>query len=286
VGRITGSRVPKILGLSPHGGRAEVMREMVREHFGDEPDFAGNWITAYGESHESQAISEYELTKGRVVEHTGLEQLTVVHPAVDWAAATLDGTVEDIGLVEIKCPWRAVYTSWEQRPDIEVQMRWQLECSQREWCDLAIWYPSGLIPPSRVRYREDWLPSVVDQLEEFMADYLAIIGDGELAAPYRAPLVDQRTDSGWIGAASWYQECKATVEAAERELDEAKAQLVSLADGARSTRGGGLLLTRSEPKGSVPYAAMVKERFTSDEIESRRGEPRGEPTWTVRNSSK
>ena len=49
-GRVTGSRIAAVLGLSPYLSRDDVMREMVREFFWDEPEFAGNFVTDWGSS--------------------------------------------------------------------------------------------------------------------------------------------------------------------------------------------------------------------------------------------
>src|SRR5690348_18362681 len=59
-GRITASKVGKILGLSKYGTREDAMREFVREFFDAPREFTGNEATHYGESHEADALAAYE----------------------------------------------------------------------------------------------------------------------------------------------------------------------------------------------------------------------------------
>ena len=46
--KITASNVGAILGLSPYKKPDDVMREMVRAHFGAEREFTGNAATQWG----------------------------------------------------------------------------------------------------------------------------------------------------------------------------------------------------------------------------------------------
>ena len=298
VGRMTGSRVPKVLGLSPHGGAEDVLREMVREYLDAPAEPSGNFVTEYGEAHEHEAIELYELARGVSVHNTGLDQMTALHPYLDWGAATPDGTVwEDgtlVGVLDAKNPWRARYTHWNQRPDIEAQLRWQTECLQCDWADLAIRFPEGLVPPSRVDYDPAWLPTVQPRLEDFMAEFAAVVADEERAAAYLEPLEDQRSDPEWLGQVANYLELDAVVKAMEAAREEAKAELVALAVAARddaltevkkySVRGGGVLLTRSLRRPAAPYKALAEAHYSAEEIEAARPEPGGEPTWTLTRS--
>ena len=59
-GKITGSRIAGILGVSPFQTPDSVMREMVREWHGLPPEFTGNIATRWGEDHEDDARRSYE----------------------------------------------------------------------------------------------------------------------------------------------------------------------------------------------------------------------------------
>ena len=56
-GRVTGSIVGAILGLSPYMTRADAMRSMVRAAIGAPSEFTGNVATEYGTMHESFTAS-------------------------------------------------------------------------------------------------------------------------------------------------------------------------------------------------------------------------------------
>lgn len=279
--RITGSRLPKVLGLSPYGSRSDCLREMVRENLGESVEFESNFITEYGNEHEPDAIAEYEMTRGVVV-HGG--QDFVLHPTVGFLGATPDGLIGTDGVLETKCPWRALYSHISQRPDYEAQIRLQLECTQREWADFVVWRPDG-ISVSRVMHDPEWLPSILGQLVEFMDEYRSILADPELAAPFLAPLVDQRTDADWQAAAQDYLECLAAQGAAEREATDAKARLVELAGTTRSTRGGGVLVTRTTPSASVSYKKALEKYAPDADLAPFMSGGGGEPSFTVRKSS-
>jgi predicted phage-related endonuclease len=64
VGRITASSAGAILGMAPYQKPADVMRRMVREYHGAEPEFTGNPATEYGNFHEAGAIRELEMIHG------------------------------------------------------------------------------------------------------------------------------------------------------------------------------------------------------------------------------
>ena len=58
-GRITASSVGAILGLSPHAKPDDVMRRMIREYQGLEPEFTGNTATEYGDRKSTRLNSSH-----------------------------------------------------------------------------------------------------------------------------------------------------------------------------------------------------------------------------------
>lgn len=179
IGRITGSRVGGILRL--HGAarsRSLILRDMVREYHRLPAEFAGNEMTEWGQAHEGEALAEYTRLTGRTVH--GAQQIAV-HPFYDRLAHTPDGLVDDDGMVEVKCPWRAAYHRIEERPAYGAQTRLGLECTGRAWSDFVVWRPNS-ITITRVDYDQAWLPSVLPRLEEFLAEYDAAIDDPEVLA--------------------------------------------------------------------------------------------------------
>lgn len=254
LGRLTASRVPKILGLSPWGGPEDCMREMVRDAWGAAEEFTGNIATEWGNEHEADAIEEYERETGLLV--TGQQQFTI-HPDHDWLAMSPDGQVMTVGadtdgpgIVEAKCPYRARYNHWKERPDIAAQMSMQTEVAQVDWNDLIVWRQYGY-SISRKPHDETWLTFNLPPLRDFHDRYLEVVASPELSAPYLTPLVDERTDIDWSFAAMEYLETLADLEETQRQCEDAKARLRELADG-RTTRGAGVLVYGGGPtKGRV-----------------------------------
>lgn len=265
------------------------MREMVRDYFGEPEEFVGNIATDWGNQHEADLIAEYEMVKGLKVARAGDQQQLVMHPSVSVMGVTPDGVVLDddgnvVGVVEGKCPFRAGYSTIGQRPDYEVQLRAEIDSTGAKWGDFVVWTTEGIYPPSRITYDPDWLPTVLPAVMEFMEEYRATIASEKLSAPFRAPLVDHRTDSAWQLASLDYLECIAARDIANQHAEEAKKILIELAGEQKKTRGCGVLLTRSTPKGATKYKeALEKYAPDADLTPFRSGG--GKPTWTARKAA-
>jgi hypothetical protein len=169
--------VGAILGLSPFGSRADVLREMVREALGATTEFAGNVATAYGEEMEPVILAAYEARIGTMT-HGGGE--IVIHPVHDFLAVTPDGLAFHDGMVECKAPYRGTYTHWREKPHYVAQMRLQLDCALRAWCDFAVMDRSRELHVSTLDHDITWLPHNLAALEDFMADYHAALADPEI----------------------------------------------------------------------------------------------------------
>lgn len=244
-GRITGSRVAAILGLSPYATRADVLREMVRQAHGLEPDFQGNVATRWGEAHESDAIALYE-SEHSVMTHGGGE--LVIHQDYDFLAVTPDSLVDRDGMIEVKCPYRGDYTTI---PDYYVpQVQLQMAVTVRKWCDFVIWR-YGQITVQRIAADPDWLPSVLPTLYDFMADYREAVKE---PGAHLEPL--EREDDDWRSAAEAYRAAMAAAEAAKTASDAAKERLIELAPA--GAKGCGVTLSKATRKGSVKYADALK----------------------------
>lgn len=272
-GRITGSRIGAILGLNPYSTRSDVLREMVRESHGAEREFKGNEATRYGEAHEPDALAAYEAREG-VMTYGGGELL--IHPVHDFLAVTPDGLVGDDGMIECKAPFRGTYTHWNEKPYYEAQMRLQMECAGRAWCDFVVWR-DGEIAVSRIERDATWLPSVLPALEQFMADYRAAM---EAPESYLADTI--RDDKAWRDAASDYLDTLAALNDIERMMKAKRERLIELA-GDSSATGCGVQVIRSERAGSVAYAKAVKELLPDADLSAYTGKPT--TVFTVKESA-
>ncbi len=275
-GRITGSRVAAALGMSPYDTRDDVMRAMVRQHWGEVDEFEGNAATRWGVEHEQDGIDAYERQTG-LLTHSGQEFAT--HPEHDWLGVTPDGLVGSGGLLEVKCPRWARYATADDVPHYVAQVQLQLAVCDRSWGDLAVWRPWSLAV-SRIPRDHEWLDDHLAALEAFHAEYEATVASETLSAPHRASR--DIVPDGWAEAAAEYLELLDDRDAVSTRLESVRSELIRLAGGA-PTRGAGLQISSTRRKGTIDgrrvLAALVDARPDVDP-ETFRGE--GSETWTVR----
>lgn len=263
VGRITGSRVGAILGLNPYSKRADVLREMVREHFDAPREFTGNDATRYGQEHEPDALAAYEAERG-VMTYGGGD--LILHPVYDFLAVTPDGLVGDDGMIECKAPYRGKYTRLAEVPYYAPQVQLQLACAGRQWCDFVIWRDGGIVV-DRIAADADWITRHLGALHSFMADYAAA-----LAAPERHLADKEREDAAWCEAAEDYRTACLHLDAAETAQKAARERLLALA-GDSSAKGWGVQVIRSERAGSIAYAKALKDLAPDADLTPYTGKP-------------
>lgn len=206
---VTASRAASILCV--HGAylsRVGVMREKIAQAWGDPepiPDAASQALMDYGNEHEADAITAYEAATGTLV-HS--QQTWFTHPDYPWIGCTVDGLVDVDGLVEAKAPGEnARYYTVADKPIFDVQIRIQLECTQRQWGDLAVWRDGEPVSISRVEHDPLWFPAVLPKLQAFYEEYQRIVASADLSLPYRfqgaaliAELTRQRDQARRIAA--------------------------------------------------------------------------------------
>lgn len=263
--RITASRIPAVLGISPYQTRSALMREMVREHFGDPKEFTGNPATDYGTEHEADVIAEYEMLIGAPVTRTFGDQGTIVHPKHDFLAATPDAMTDE-KIVECKAPWRSRYTSVAERPDYEVQIRLQMEVTGFKAGDLAIWHVDRPLIIDPVKHDPRWLKSVLPTIESFMAEFHETIGNPELAAKHREPLVDVRTDAPWVEAATEWLDLDYMVKLYEDRRTAIAERLKALSPD-KPARGAGVNFMRYSRRGAVDYRRLLADLKIQADLE-------------------
>lgn len=270
VGRITGSRVGAILGVNPYSTRADVLREMVREYHGAEREFQGNDATRYGEEMEPSVLAAYERQQG-CMSYGGGD--CIVHPKYDFLAVTPDGLVGDEGMVECKAPYRGTYTHWQEKQYYEAQMRLQLACAGRAWCDFAVLHRDGTLHVSRLEHEPEWLVGVLPSLEAFMAEYQEAIANPEPYIGERVAVMD--TDFRWRAAAKEYRLAAQQMELAKAAEAEARRKLLELAEsaGSKTVKGCGVQVIRSERAGSIAYAKAIKDLLPDADLSPYTGKP-------------
>ena len=257
-GRITGSAIGAILGLSPFGDAASVMRSMVRLHHGAASEFTGNIATEYGNFSEEYALAEYEMESGSIVYEHGDNEKFYIHPCHDWLGSTPDGRISDeIGL-EIKCPYgkrndrEPVFKTLGEQPHYAAQIQYEMHCSGTKIVHFYQWnkYRTRL---EVVEYDPIFIADTLHVLFTFYKKYLDEVENN--FEQHLAPLVLTLPKSL---VAEEYIVAKKEMEKAKEKMELCKEQLIKLADGQKANIGG-LLVYQVNKKGSISYAKAIKE---------------------------
>ncbi len=150
-GKVTASRVAHVLAVKRDGKPTAEHERYLMELVGERLTGLAtqHYLTAAmleGSEREPQACDAYEFLYGVDTVKVGF----VDHPTIAMAGASPDRLVGADGLVEFKCPTLRTHLetllSGEIPEDHLPQMRWQMACTGRVWCDFATWHPS--VPPA------------------------------------------------------------------------------------------------------------------------------------------
>ena len=284
--RITGSRVPGILGLSPYLKADDVMREMVRQALGEPTEFTGNVATDWGREHEAEAVFFYERETFQKVNEVGI----VIDDQYDWLAFSPDGIVDDDLFVEVKCPYGKGFLSIDGRPDYQAQINLGLKILKKKSCDFIIYYPEHhpssngdrrMIVDSVKFDGSKWLESVFEKLKSFYDQYQLILNSKTLQKQYLEPLIFETNDNEWLRVADEYVKISKDLSEKEAALSCLKSRLIELA-GDRSTRGCGILLSKISKQGNVNYKKVIADLNVNVDIDKYRSDSTN--YWAVKQS--
>lgn len=125
-------------GASRHNLMARLMAEQLR---GEPIKGYVSREMEWGTATEPEARAAYTFFFNTEVQTVGL----ITHPTIEGTHASPDGFVGDDGLIEVKCPNTATHIATLLERKIparyETQMRWQMICSGRQWCDFCSYDP-------------------------------------------------------------------------------------------------------------------------------------------------
>lgn len=267
-GRITGSVAGAILGVNPHTTRDDILRRLVRDWHGAEPEFTGNIATEYGAHHEDGATVDFQLETGLDVSPVGFL------PHDDWLGASPDGLTSDGGVLEVKAPFGKrkdadpVFKLLADQPHYYAQVQVEMLCAGTEHAWFYQWAPGGSAL-QRVEIDPEWHAENLPRLRQFHAElHDAIRGPDEHLAPRRV-VIDTMEASRLIR--EWDDMREAEDRAKERKeaiLDE----LTALA-GQRDADICGRKLTLVKRAGAISYAKAVAELAPDADLEKWRGKP-------------
>lgn len=145
-GFVGASMINDVMATTKSGGEAATRRNLrakiVAERLtGQSADSFSSAAMQWGVEHEPIARALYEVSRGIDVEQVGF----ILHPEIKMTGASPDGLVEDKGLIEIKCPNTSTHIDYllggVAPSEYRNQMLWQMECTNREWCDFASYDP-------------------------------------------------------------------------------------------------------------------------------------------------
>jgi putative phage-type endonuclease len=264
-GRITGSNVGAILGLSPFMKREDVMRNMVRQYHGYPSEFKGNVVTNYGNDNESIALADYELKFNRKVELTGF------HTYEDWLGASPDGLINDDGLIEIKCPYGQrdknppEFKSIDYQSHYWMQIQIQLLVTGCQWCHFYQWSAHGYMLET-VQFNQLAIEEYLPKLKDFHNEYLI---ERAQAQKY---LEEKRKQVRCEGQVDRYLMIADQIKELEAEKKRLLDEIVKLADG-KDSEINGHKLTKVTKAGSISYAKAVKELLPNADLTDYTGDP-------------
>lgn len=263
-GRITGSRVGAILGLSPWQKPADVLRAMVREYHGAETEFTGNPATDHGNNNEQRALLAFMRESGLQVEQCGF------FPYGELMGASPDGLTDDGGVLELKVPFGlrneqdAKFKPLSEQVHYSCQVQMEMLAAGRSHAYFAQYvapkgdplshdYVPEQIKIERVEADPEWLDKHLPAISAFYALYVEELNNPEHLEPLRV-VIDTPEAGELITELDAVRQRQKADAAREKEL---LASLIQLADG-KDALVHGRKLTHVAGRKSVAYAKALE----------------------------
>ena len=178
IGKATASRLADIMARTKTGygaSRANYMTELVLERLtGRRAEGFTNAAMQWGIDTEADAKAAYEFRTNNEIQNVGF----IDHPTLPMTGASPDGLVGSRGLIEIKCPTSSTHIDYLLTGMVprkyELQMQWQMACTERDWCDFVSYDPrlpanlSMLI--KRIDRDDDLIAQAGIEVMEFLAE--------------------------------------------------------------------------------------------------------------------
>ena len=145
LGKVTASRISDVVARTKSGwgaSRANYMAQLIAERLtGQVADSYTNNAMQWGSEKESEAADAYAFYRNADPVAVGF----VKHPVIAMSGASPDRLIMDDGLIEVKCPNTATHIETLLGAAIPtkyvLQMQWQMDCTDRAWCDFVSYDP-------------------------------------------------------------------------------------------------------------------------------------------------
>lgn len=277
-GRLTGSRIGAAMGLSPFMTRDELIREMVREHYGSPSEREESPAMAWGTSMEPVAKAALEDLIGMPIHECGFFTYS------DSLGASPDGIAADCAVVEIKAPYYAMLKNAEFKPLADqphyiAQVQLEMMCANADRAYFFQWAPHGH-KLEIVQACADWQARILSAAAEFLLDL-----ERAICSPDRhlAPLIATDASECALIAAERYRQACAALESAKEQHESARAALIEIAGDADKAEIGGFMLTKVNKAGAIAYSKAVKDLMPGADLEPYRGAP--STSWMIKDKA-
>jgi len=266
-GRITGSNVGAILGLSPHTTRADVMRRMCREWQDMPSEFEGNIATEYGTFSEKLALLDLKSRHHIYAKECGF----IVDQELDWLGASPDGLIGDDAVLEIKCPYSlrdkkdGIFKTIAEQMHYYAQVQIEMFVTNRrkayfyQWCKYH-----DVLEIVYCDYK--WIDENVPLLSKFYDEYL--IEREKPVEELRKNLSTKHTKK----LVDEYDELSNAIDFSTARKKEILEELSTLS-GNKNAEIWGHKLTKVTREGSISYAKVVKDHCKDVDLEPYKGSP-------------
>ena len=175
-GKVTASRISDLMARTKTGyssSRENYMAQLIVEKFtGGASESFTSTAMQWGTEQEPFARAAYEARQSVFVDEVGF----IPHPSIEGAGASPDGLVEDDGLVEIKCPNTSTMINTIINETVPAkyfaQMQMQIACTQRQWCDYAVFDPimpsGGQLFIKRIERDDEFVADMEAEIIKFL----------------------------------------------------------------------------------------------------------------------
>lgn len=242
-GKLTASRVACLMTANEEK-IFNLWLEMTHDPSFVPEDFDDVWFVKLGEATEKLNLDWAERRYGKVVGRGKV----VVHPEIPWAAATLDGWLEDRD-----CPIETKHNNGFETPETLIQrylpqMHWQMICTDATECALSVIRGAKEPEVYFVEFRPVYATEMIKRATAFMK-HVFDLTPPVLPPPPETPHVqavrsmDMKANPEWLPLAQLYVkhvDKKKLVEKTERALKKLVPEDVALA------YGGGIKIKRSK----------------------------------------
>ncbi len=174
LGKITGSAISNVVAKPTTAAYKNYLYTLAYERFAHKrvADGYQSPDMIRGIEMEEHAAFAYMLLENKHIEKADF----VYHPTIAGSGASPDRYSGDEGLVEIKCPREhnhiaTLLGNEKIKREYQLQMQWQLACTERQWCDFVSFHP-GFDNPYRLyveRIERD--QEKIDELETAVINF-------------------------------------------------------------------------------------------------------------------